>query len=156
TTRARLPRRRSTAPCSCLRPLFRYGSASPREYCLLDLRISAAATEVARHRVPDLVGGGLGTGLDESRSRDDLARRAEAALKSVRADERVDEWMLGQAFDRRHLAVADCVGERDAGEHRHAVELHRAGAAVPFAAGDLGAGQAEVEPQRIRERPLDG
>src|SRR5882724_7185820 len=64
--------------------------------------------------------------------------------------------MFGKALDRRHLAVTDGVDERDAGENRHPVELDRAGTAVPLAAGDLGAGQAEVEQQRFGERPSDG
>src|SRR5439155_13598316 len=86
----------------------------------------------------------------------DLARRAEAALECVGPDERVNEGVLCEALDRRHLAAADRVDEGDAREHRHAVELHRAGAAVALAAGDLGAGEAEVEPQCLRERAPDG
>jgi hypothetical protein len=49
----------------------------------------------------------------------------------------------------------DGVHERDAGEHRHAVELHRARAAVALAAGDLRAGQPEVLAQRLGERAPD-
>ena len=45
--------------------------------------------------------------------------------------------------------------ERDAGVDRHAVEEHRAGAAVPFAAGDLRPGQADVVAQGLRQRPPD-
>ena len=97
----------------------------------------------------------LGLGLDERRRRDDLPRRAEAALERVGADEGVDERMVAQAFDRRHLALADGVHERDAREHRHAVELHRAGAAVPLAAGDLRAGQSEVLAQGLGQGAAD-
>src|SRR5438094_7421138 len=106
--------------------------------------------------MPDLVGGGFGASLDERRCGDDLARRAEAALEGVCADERVDQRMFGKALDRRHLSVMEDVDEGDAGENRHAVELDRAGAAVPFATGDLHAGQAEVEPQRVGKRAPDG
>src|SRR6266550_2087146 len=106
--------------------------------------------------MPDLVGGGFGPSFDERRCRDDLARRAEAALKGVCADERVHQRMFRKALDRRHLAVTDGVDEGDAGENRHPVELDRAGTAVPLAARDLGPGQAEVEPQRVGKRAPDG
>ena len=93
-------------------------------------------------RVPDLLARRLRVRRDERRRRDDLPRRAEAALDRVGADERVDERMVAQALDRRHLAL-DRVRERDAREPRHAVDLHRAGAAVALVAGDLRAGQPE-------------
>ena len=70
-------------------------------------------------------------------------------------DERLDERVVAQALDRRHLAVADRVHERDAREHRYAVELDRAGAAVALAAGDLRAGQAELVAQGVGERRPD-
>ena len=66
-----------------------------------------------------------------------------------------DERVLAQALDRRHLALADRVGERDAGEDGHAVELDGAGAAVTLAAGDLRPRQAEVVPEHVRERAPD-
>jgi hypothetical protein len=47
------------------------------------------------------------------------------------------------------------VDERDAREHRDAVELDRAGAAVALAAGDLRAGQAEVGAKRPGKRLPD-
>ena len=52
--------------------------------------------------------------LDERRGGHDLAGRAEAALEGVRAYERVDERMVAQPLDRRHVAPADGVDERDA------------------------------------------
>ena len=70
------------------------------------------------------------------------------------ADEGVDQRMVAQAFDRRHLAFVDRVDERDAGERGHAVEQHRAGAAVAFVAADLRPRQAEVVAQDdASERP---
>ena len=71
------------------------------------------------------------------------ARRAEAALHHVVLDERVHHRVLAQALDRRHLAL-DPVHERDAREHRHAVDEHGAGPAMPLVAGDLRAGQAQI------------
>jgi hypothetical protein len=105
--------------------------------------------------MPDVVGRRLRHRFDERRGRDDLPGRAEAALERVGADERIDERVVGETFDRSHRAVADRVGERDAGEDQDAVELNRAGAAVALAASDLGAGEAEVEPQDLGEGALD-
>jgi hypothetical protein len=51
--------------------------------------------------------------------------------------------MLAQSLDRRDLASLDGVDERDAGERRHAVNLHRACAAVSLVAGDLGSCEPE-------------
>ena len=82
-----------------------------------------------------------------------MTGRAEAALHGIGANERMNEGMVAQPFDRRHLPVADRMDERDAGECRHAVELHGAGTAVTLAAGDLGARKAEVLPEHLRERP---
>ncbi len=59
-----------------------------------------------------------------------------------------------EAFDRAHVAAVGLDGEREAGAHRLAVELHRAGAADAVLAADLGAGQPlvadEVRQQRAR------
>ena len=49
---------------------------------------------------------------DEGRRRDDL-RGAEAALHGVGPDERLHERVVTKALDRRHLAVADRVHERE-------------------------------------------
>jgi hypothetical protein len=106
--------------------------------------------------VPDLVAARVRVRRDERRRGDDLARRAEAALERVGANERVDEWMVPQALDRGHLALADRVHERDAAEGRDAVELDRARAAVTFAAGDLRPRQAEVLAQRLGQGAADG
>ena len=103
------------------------------------------------HRVPNLVAASArGSRATSAAAETIWPGRAEAALERVAADERVDERVVAQALDRRHLAVADGVRERDAREHRHAVELHGARAAVALAAGDLRPGQAEVVAQHAR------
>ncbi len=106
--------------------------------------------------MPDLLARRLWDGSDERRRRDDLAGRAEAALERVGADEGVDERVVAESFDRRHLAGADGVDERDAREHGHPVQLDGAGATVALAAGDLRARQAEVVAEGLGERPPDG
>jgi hypothetical protein len=67
----------------------------------------------------------------------------------------MNQRMVVQAFDGRHLAVADGMHERDAGKRRNAVELHGARTTVSFAAGDLRSGEAEVLAQDLRERAPD-
>ena len=106
--------------------------------------------------MPDLVRARARVALDEGRCGHDLARRAEAALEGVGADERIHERMLSQAFDRRHLALVDHVHERDARVDRDAVEEDRARAAVALGARDLGPGQAEPVAERVCERRPDG
>src|SRR5439155_18407139 len=111
TGRVHPPRRRARPLRTGPRLPSRCGSGAPRMNCLLDLRIRAAAAEVSGHRVPDLVAARFGVGLDERCGRHDLPRCAEAALERIGAYERADEWMLTQAFDRRHLASFDAVDE---------------------------------------------
>ncbi len=103
----------------------------------------------------DLVLGRSRVRLDERGRRDDLAGRAEPALHCVRTNERMDQWMVAQSFDRRYLTVADGMHERDAGEGRHAVELDGARAAMSFTASDFRPCEAQVLAQNLRERSPD-
>src|SRR5581483_756354 len=82
------------------------------------------------------------------------ARRAEAALHRVRADEGVDERMLAQALDRRHLPL-DRVHEGDAREHGRPIDHDGAGAAMPLVARDLRSGEPDALPQHAREAHAD-
>ena len=107
-------------------------------------------------RVTDLLARRRARRLHERDGADDLAGRAEAALQRVGAHERVDHRMVAQPLDRRHLGALDRVRERDARERRRAVDEHRAGAAMPFAAGDLRPGQRQLVAQRLGERRADG
>ena len=100
----------------------------------------------------DALGRRLRLRLDERGRRDDLAGSAEPALERVRADERIHQRVVAEPFDRRHLALADGVHERDAREDRHAVELDGARAAVALTAGDLGTGQRERPAERLGQR----
>src|SRR5207253_3085398 len=92
---------------------------------------------------------------DECGRGHDLPRRAEAALHGVGADERVDQRMVAQAYDRRDLCPVDRMDERDARERWDAVDQHRARAAMALAARDLRAGEAEIFAQHLRERAAD-
>ena len=102
----------------------------------------------------DLLARRLRVGRDERCRRDDLAGCAEPALDCVGADEGLDERMLAQTLDRRHLAL-DRVREGDARETRHAVDLDGAGTAVTLVAGDLRPGQSQLLAEDVREARPD-
>lgn len=101
--------------------------------------------------MPDLVPRRAWVRTDQRSCRDDLSGRAEPALDRVGANERSDQRVVTETFDRRYFAIADRVHERDARERRHAVELDGAGTAVPLAARDLRAREAEVFAQDLGE-----
>src|SRR5215469_5337891 len=58
-----------------------------------DVRVSAAAADVAAHELADLLVGASASFRQQRDRRHDLARRAEAALKPVVANERFLHWM---------------------------------------------------------------
>ena len=78
--------------------------------------------------------------------------RAVAALEGLDVEERLLHRMQAIApvaidaerLDRRDRLRADAADARDARARARAVEQHRAGAALPFAAAEAAAGQAEV------------
>ncbi len=82
------------------------------------------------------------------------ARGAEPALQRVVLVEGRLQRAGLEALDRAHVAPVGLDGERQAGAHRLAVELHRARAADAVLAADLRAGEAlvadEVRQQRAR------
>ena len=71
------------------------------------------------------------------------------------AHERVDHRVLAKAFDRRHARALDRMDERDAREHRLAVDEHGARAAVALTARDLRAGERQLLAERLGERRAD-
>ena len=90
-SRRRAPRRPRSGPpspsaCGRSGPSCATGGAQDGA---LDLRVGAAAAEVAGHRLVDLLTRRLRRALEQRRRADDLARRAEPALESVLGDERV-------------------------------------------------------------------
>ena len=104
-----------------------------------------------RWRIASRVGSGLSA--DERRRRDDLTRCAEPALEGVCPHEGVDERVVAEPLDRRHLALVERRSQRDAREDGVSVEEHGAGAAMAFAAADLRAGQAQILSQDLCDRP---
>src|SRR2546427_11168145 len=61
-----------------------------------------------------------------------------------------------EAFDRFHRAGLALGGQHQAGKLRHAVDQHRAGAALAQLAAVLGAGEAEVLAQYFEQRLVAG
>jgi hypothetical protein len=64
--------------------------------------------------------------------------------------------MVAKALDRRHLARADRLRERDARERRRPVEQDGARTTVALSAGDLRAREPEVVAKRLGKRLQDG
>src|SRR5262249_29710740 len=121
-----------------------------------DVRIGTAAADVATHDLADLLVGARPSLRQQRDRRHDLARRAEAALKPIVANERflhgVQAAVTRQTLDRRHLAAVALRRPRQARQHALAVGQDRAGPAPPLVAPLLGAGQLEPIPQRVQQR----
>ena len=137
-----------------------------------DVRIGAAAAQVAAHALADFVvaePGGAGAHVGRRRAdlagavlveqgdrRADLPRRAVAALEGVVLDERglhrVQRLGRAEALDGGDVDAFLHHRERQAGVDAAAVDEHGAGAALAAVAALLGAGQAGVFAQRIEQR----
>ena len=116
---------------------------------LHDARIGAAAADVAIHQARDVLLGRVRVGLQQADRGHHHPGRAVAALEGFGVEERLLHGM--QAVARRAspsivvIAFAPTAADaRDARARAGAVEQHRAGAALPFAAAVAAAGQAEV------------
>ena len=73
------------------------------------------------------------------------------AMTRQRAVEKSTLVALREALNGRHLTPVCLHGQGQAGPDRLAVEQHRAGPADPVLAADVGAGQAEVVAEEVRE-----
>ena len=143
---------------ACRRRHVDDGSGSNRQHRLDDLAVAGAAAQHARERLLD-----LGLARPRVRAQQRLGAhqhsgRADAALRRAVGDEgalqdRERAIGLGEALDRRHRAPGALADGDDARADLLAVEQHGAGAAVAGVAADLGAGEAELVAQGIREAP---
>jgi hypothetical protein len=84
------------------------------------------------------------------------SRRAEAALQTVAFVKRLLDGVQrrarrGKALDCRHLVALGLNREHQARADRRTVEQDRAAAAYAVLAADVGAGQAEVVAEVVRE-----
>ena len=92
------------------------------------------------------------------RGRDELTRCAIAALGRVVRNEGALQWGersgFGEPLHRDDIQPFACLGEGEAGIRQPAVHEYRAGAALPVATPELGAGQVQAVEQG--EEPLPG
>src|SRR3954451_17280779 len=129
---------------------------------LADADISAAAADIAAHRIVDVRIGRMRFILQQCRRRHDLARLAISALRDLMLepsllDLRTDRCRTYR-LNRCDLGVTNAVDRRDAGTDGGAVEMHGAGATQRHAAAELRAGHAEHVAQNPQQRrvTIDG
>src|SRR5207302_2364247 len=120
-----------------------------------DLRVAGAAAEVAGQRLSDLLSRRPGI-IGEERSRGQQeARGAVAALGRAELGEglleRVEPAGAGQALDRRDRATLELDRQRQAGEHRPAVDKDRARAALAELTAVLRAREPHLLPQNLEQ-----
>src|SRR5262245_7908901 len=122
-----------------------------------DVLVAGTPAEVAAQRLADLRVRRPRAVSQEAVDRHEEAGGAEAALERVVLPERllnrVERFSAGEPFDRRHLRPVSLSGEEQARADRLAVEHHRARATDAVLAAEMGAGEAEVLPQEVGERP---
>jgi hypothetical protein len=96
-----------------------------------DVRIAAAATDIAAHQFANVVTGPCVALGNQPDRRADLTRRAIAALKAVMRDERLLQRMQSaigrQAFDGRDLGAVFHNCKCQAGHDTAPIDEHRAG-----------------------------
>src|SRR5882724_3175463 len=115
---------------------------------LVDLLIPRAAAQVSRDRLLDPLAARIRIFLEQGLRRHEDPGRAIAALRAAQIGERglqrVELRAGGEplhGLDRTAFAIER---EREAGKHRHAVDHHRAGAALAELATVLGSGEIHV------------
>ena len=125
----------------------------------LDLWIGAAAAEIADHGLAYLLARRLGRTLEQRRSADDLARRADTrtgARPRRRTPPARSAPPRGEPFDRHDLVTCRRLREQQTRVDRPPVEQHRARAACTLTASELRAEQLEVITQDVDEPPASG
>ena len=121
--------------------------------------VGSTTADVAAHRRIDVGVGRLRLLLEQRNGGHDLAGLAIAALHDVGFDPRTLHGMLAvlaDAFDGGDFLAGERRDRRDARTHRHAVDMHGAGAALGHAAAELGAGQADQVAQHPEQRHVAG
>jgi hypothetical protein len=133
------------------------GAADGRD----DVLVPRAAAQVARDRLAGLLGGGVGVVLEVGGDRRDEPGGAEPALQGVALGEGLLHraevlGVVADALDRRHLVALRADGEHQARAHRLPVDEHGARPAHAVLAADVGAGEAEVVAQEVRQQAAGG
>src|SRR5262249_26624234 len=122
-------------------------------YCVDDLGIGGAATEIAGEIMPDLVVVGVGIAVEQLRRHQYEARGAVAALEGAGLDEgllhRAQDIPAREMLDRPHLGAVDEGREIKAAGDGGAVDQHGAAAAHALAATLARAHQIEFALQQL-------
>src|SRR5262245_22268753 len=121
-----------------------------------DVDVAGAATEVALQRLSDLCLARVGPLLQQAHRGHHESGRAVAALERVllvvRLLDRMELPVLGQPFDRGHVAAVGLDREQRARLDGLAVEQHRAGSARGRIAADMRARQSEALTHEVYEQ----
>src|SRR3984957_3897359 len=121
-----------------------------------DAHVGPAAANVSRHGRINVRIFGVRGGVEQRRRRHDLPGLAVAALDHLQIQPCLLHLRAGRggadALDGRDRALADRPHRQETGAYRRAVDMHGAGAALRYAAPELGAG----ETQDIAQHPQQG
>src|SRR5262249_15441369 len=121
-----------------------------------DPPVAGAATQVAGDGDLDLIARGARVLVEERGRAHQHAGRAEAALTAAylieAVDERIEVRRPGERLHGLDLGAVRVEREREAGEHRLAVDDDRAGPAVTLVTALLGADHIEVVAERLEQR----
>src|SRR5262249_52469404 len=119
--------------------------------------VTGAAAEISCHAGAYLVRARLRIARQESFGAHELARRAEAALRSIMIDkgllQRIEAPVLRKTLHCLDRPAIRPHGKVTARVDRLAVEQYRAGSTFAAVAADLGPGQAEVIAEKLDQRP---
>src|SRR5438876_5868133 len=122
----------------------------------IDRRVPRAAAEIAADGGGDLGARRPGRRIEERLRRHEHPGSAVAALGRTLFGEgdlqRMEVLGTREAFDGRHLRIANEGGERQAREDRHAVDENGAGATLAELASVLRAGETELLAKDLEER----
>jgi len=137
-------------------------SALPEPGCAMDgtkdAGIAAAPTEVGIEPLADFGVGGPGSPFQQGNRGKDHARGAITALEGLFVQERlldgVELSVAGQPLDGEDGTAGGLFDREGACVFAVAIHEHGAGAALPFAAAVLGAGEFEVFAEDLQERSI--
>src|SRR5258707_10472783 len=125
--------------------------------CLAHLLEGAAAADIGDGFVDVLVGR-LRLLLEKRRHRHDHSGLAISALRNVVVDPGLLDFVQGavggQPFDRGDLFAAGFADQYATGAHRNAIDMDRASSTLRNAATVFGAGQADIFPDRPKQRRI--
>src|SRR3954447_1324800 len=123
---------------------------------LADADISAAAADIAAHRIVDVRIGRMRFVLQQCRRRHDLAGLAISALRDLMVEPGLLDLCADRCrtyrLDRCDLGVTNAIDRGDAGTDGRTVEMHGAGATQRHAAAELRAGHAEHVAEHPQQR----